>query len=102
MTGESARGVITGYKVSLEKVDEDNLEEAQPLSRTTGTTSFVFNSLSKYSNYSVQVEAYTSVGSGPLSPPIYCQTEEDGEFLLALNSMSQSKIVGSHPFHLDL
>lgn len=80
VTGELARGLITGYRVSLELVDIDSLaNEDVPLSRTTPTNSFIFNSLSKFTNYSVHVQAFTSVGTGPPSPPIYCRTDEDGK-----------------------
>lgn len=35
--------------------------------------------LRKYTNYSMTVLAYTSVGDGARSVPVYCQTEEDGK-----------------------
>lgn len=36
--------------------------------------------LSKYTNYSITVLAYTSTGDGVRSEPIYCHTEEDGTY----------------------
>lgn len=36
--------------------------------------------LFKYTNYSVQVLAFTRVGDGNISSPIYCRTKEDGEW----------------------
>lgn len=57
-------------------IDSDN---DNPMIRTTGTTNVIISGLAKYTNYSVQVAAFTQVGSGPSSPSIYCQTEEDGK-----------------------
>ncbi|ODN00362.1 Down syndrome cell adhesion molecule-like protein Dscam2 [Orchesella cincta] len=79
VTGEHARGLIKGYRVTLEQVDADSLDgngDTQ-LIRTTGTTNLIVNGLAKYTNYSIQVQAFTAVGNGPPSSPTYCQTEED-------------------------
>lgn len=38
--------------------------------------------LRKYTNYSMTVLAYTAVGDGARSLPVYCQTEEDGKIIL--------------------
>lgn len=35
--------------------------------------------LSKYTNYSVWVLAYTKVGDGVKTKPFYCRTHEDGK-----------------------
>lgn len=37
------------------------------------------HALEKYTNYSVKILAYTKVGEGVQSNPIYCLTEEDGK-----------------------
>jgi hypothetical protein len=34
----------------------------------------------KFTNYSVRLLAYTSVGDGVVSDPAYCSTEQDGKF----------------------
>lgn len=36
------------------------------------------HALDKYTNYSVRVLAYTRVGEGVQSSPVYCLTEQDG------------------------
>lgn len=48
-------------------------------SRKTTAMTIVLTGLLKYTNYSVQVLAYTRAGDGVTSRPIYCHTEEDGE-----------------------
>ena len=37
--------------------------------------------LHKFANYSVQVWAFTRVGDGDKSSPIFCHTDEDGMWL---------------------
>lgn len=37
--------------------------------------------LQKFSNYSVEVLAFTQMGSGVRSKPIYVMTQQDGELL---------------------
>lgn len=46
--------------------------------KTTALTT-VITGLSKFTNYSLQVLAYTKVGDGVLTAPTYCQTGEDGK-----------------------
>lgn len=48
-------------------------------SRKTTAMTIVLTGLLKYTNYSVQVLAYTRAGDGVPSRPVYCHTEEDGE-----------------------
>lgn len=37
------------------------------------------HALDKYTNYSVRILAYTKVGEGVQSNPVYCLTEQDGK-----------------------
>ncbi|KAG8307164.1 hypothetical protein J6590_030102 [Homalodisca vitripennis] len=46
-------------------------------SRKTTAMTIVLTGLMKFTNYSVQVLAFTRVGDGVPSRPIFCQTEED-------------------------
>lgn len=48
-------------------------------SRKTTDLTIVLSGLRKFTNYSVQVLAFTRIGDGVESKPIYCQTEEDGK-----------------------
>jgi hypothetical protein len=102
LSKEQAHGLIKGYKVFLERTDFDlvgkqvkgllelNLENKQeyncfcsldtgepPLLKIATTENLIVSGLSKYKNYSIQVQAFTTAGDGPLSPPAYCLTLED-------------------------
>lgn len=48
------------------------------IKRVTSTDTYL-HTLRKYTNYSVQVLAFTNAGDGKRSPPVYCMTEEDGK-----------------------
>lgn len=50
----------------------------KPSVKITTALSAVVHGLEKFTNYSVQVLAYTNAGDGVLSPPLNCFTKEDG------------------------
>lgn len=47
--------------------------------RKTTAQTIILTNMRKYTNYSVQVLAYTRMGDGQLSLPVFCQTEIDGK-----------------------
>lgn len=49
---------------------------------TTSKPSFELDGLEKYTNYSIQVLAFTRAGDGVRSEQIYTRTKEDGMKLL--------------------
>lgn len=52
----------------------DNVETRKTTALTT-----VITGLKKFTNYSMQVLAFTKVGDGVMTAVYYCQTEEDGK-----------------------
>ena len=52
--------------------------EEMETKKTTALTT-VLTSLRKFTNYSIQISAYTRMGDGILSAPRFCNTEEDGK-----------------------
>lgn len=75
---KDTNGLLQGYKISFEAmVDELALEGDELETRKTTALTTILNGLKKYTNYSIQVLAYTRMGDGVLSFPTYCQTEED-------------------------
>jgi hypothetical protein len=60
--------------------DNDEIETRKTTALTT-----VITGLRKFTNYSLQVLAFTKVGDGTLTAIIYCQTEEDGKILTIRN-----------------
>lgn len=47
--------------------------------KITSSSETILHGLKKYTNYSMQVLAFTSGGDGVKSAPIHCQTEQDGK-----------------------
>jgi hypothetical protein len=48
--------------------------------KVTTSLKTTIQSLRKYTNYSISVLAFTSIGDGVRSPPVFCCTEEDGKY----------------------
>lgn len=74
-------GNIQGYKVNYEPVIADSwlgIDEMEV--RKTGSMTMTLAGLRKYTNYSIQVLAYTRVGDGISSRTMFCRTKEDGKF----------------------
>jgi Fibronectin type III domain len=76
-------GLLQGYKVSFEPMADDYTSDNDDMdTRKTTALTTVLTTLKKFSNYSMQVLAYTRMGDGVISHPIFCHTEEDGELSL--------------------
>lgn len=73
-------GLLQGYKVNFEFMSDviggmnDDID-----SRKTTDLTIVLTGLRKFTNYSIQVLAFTRIGDGVVSKQLYCQTEEDGK-----------------------
>lgn len=64
-------------------IGSDDIETRKTTALTT-----VITGLRKFTNYSIQVLAFTKVGDGVYTALAYCQTEEDGKIIcLQLNIM---------------
>ncbi|GBO98925.1 Down syndrome cell adhesion molecule homolog [Eumeta japonica] len=68
-------GLIQGYKVIYSPLTSDHADVGE-IKRVTTTDTYL-HTLHKYTNYSVQVLAFTNAGDGKRSPPVFCMTEED-------------------------
>ncbi|XP_062543638.1 cell adhesion molecule Dscam2 isoform X3 [Armigeres subalbatus] len=88
-------GLLQGYTVFYESVSEESISNGDMETRKTSSLIASLTSLRKFSNYSVQVLAYTRMGDGVISPPVFCQTDED-----APEAPSDIKIAISSPSSL--
>ncbi|XP_052566813.1 cell adhesion molecule Dscam2 isoform X6 [Culex pipiens pallens] len=75
--GAHTNGLLQGYKVLYESASEDSISNGDMETRKTTALTSLLTNLRKFSNYSVQVLAYTRMGDGVISPPSFCHTEED-------------------------
>ncbi|CAH0547661.1 unnamed protein product [Brassicogethes aeneus] len=75
---EHCNGLLQGYKLTYEPVLDDSWRGNDEMeTRKTTALTTVITGLRKYTNYSLQVLAFTKIGDGVLTQPSYCQTEED-------------------------
>ncbi|XP_071865664.1 Down syndrome cell adhesion molecule 1 isoform X26 [Bombus fervidus] len=86
----AANGVITGYKVIYGPSDtwyDENTKDT----KITSSSETILHGLKKYTNYTMQVLAFTSGGDGVKSAPIHCQTEQDApEAPIAIKALVMS------------
>ena len=61
------------------KEKKTEVEEDEEEIKITKLTKTVISGLSKYSNHSFTLLAFTSAGDGIKSDKIFCKTDEDGE-----------------------
>lgn len=75
-------GIIEGYKVYYGALNVPFRYKKVPSNATFTTT---LTELRKFTQYSIQVLAYTRIGDGALSgPPVIVQTMEDGNNLITM------------------
>lgn len=55
------------------------IDENTKDTKITSSSETILHGLKKYTNYSMQVLAFTNGGDGVRSSPIHCQTEQDGK-----------------------
>lgn len=78
-SSQHTNGLLQGYKVNYEYIPDiigpggDEMD-----TKKTSDLTIVLSGLKKFTNYSIQVLAYTRMGDGVMSTPLFCQTEEDG------------------------
>ncbi|XP_067213971.1 cell adhesion molecule Dscam2 isoform X5 [Linepithema humile] len=88
-----SNGIIQGYKLNYEPILADAWRVVDEMEvRKTSALTTVLTGLRRYTNYTIQVLAYTRVGDGVPSATIYCQTEED-----VPGSPADIKVVVSSP-----
>jgi len=78
---DGRHGVIQGYKVLFHKSEDypSELNLGLPETKLTNERELILHGLRKWTNYSVSVLAFTSVGDGKASVSIICRTDEDGK-----------------------
>ncbi|KAG7203545.1 hypothetical protein KM043_013595 [Ampulex compressa] len=88
-----SNGIIQGYKLNYEPILADMWRGVDEMEvRKTNSLTSVLTSLRKYTNYTIQVLAFTRVGDGIPTTVTYCQTEED-----VPGSPADIKVVVSSP-----
>ncbi|XP_015430998.1 PREDICTED: Down syndrome cell adhesion molecule-like protein Dscam2 [Dufourea novaeangliae] len=88
-----SNGIIQGYKLHYEPILADVWRSVDEMEvRKTSVLTTVLTGLRKFTNYTIQVLAYTKIGDGVPTTVTYCQTEED-----VPGSPADIKVVVSSP-----
>ncbi|XP_070509703.1 cell adhesion molecule Dscam1 isoform X3 [Chironomus tepperi] len=96
---ESQNGKIRGYKIIF--VPSEDYYDKQPHVATTTNQYYTIENAMKFTNYTISVLAYTSVGDGVKTKEFYCLTNEDlpsaPQSIKAIPSSSSNIIVSWLP-----
>lgn len=74
---EDRKGIILGYRVALSNITGELVRNNSIYASTT--LSITLGGLEIWTNYTVQICAYTVKGNGPWSAPLRGLTDEGGE-----------------------
>ncbi|XP_077264986.1 cell adhesion molecule Dscam2 isoform X2 [Temnothorax americanus] len=73
---DKVHGVVLGYKLLYEAASDSQTSLTSRETKVSHALSTVLHTLSPYTNYTVQVLAYTRPGNGVASSPVSCTTGE--------------------------
>jgi Fibronectin type III domain len=81
---EHQNGKIRGYKVAFTPTDEYYDRNPTTTISTTTNQYYTIENAKKYTNYTIYVRAFTSVGDGTPTKDFICLTNEDCECIMLL------------------
>lgn len=78
---DHVNGIVLGYRLFYKQADKA-IDDFSNLTVNSTVFSIELESLEFYTKYELQLLAFTVVGDGNVSEPVYCMTDEDGKLLL--------------------
>jgi hypothetical protein len=91
---EKVHGVVQGYKLLYEAASGAASDsQTGRETKISHALSTVLHTLAPYTNYTVQVLAYTKVGEGVASNPVSCTTGETGKSRVDSRSFRESLVI---------
>ena len=78
---DHVNGIVLGYRLFYKQADKA-IDNFSNLTVNSSVFSIELESLEFYTKYELQLLAFTMVGDGNISEPVYCMTDEDGKLLL--------------------
>lgn len=76
---DHTNGIIIGYRVFYKKADEP-MDDFSNLTVNSSGFAVEINNVEFFTKYVLQVLAFTMVGDGNISEPLFCMTDEDGKY----------------------
>jgi len=74
-------GIVLGYCLFYKQADKA-INDFSNLTVNSSIFDIEINGLKFYTKYELRLLAFTMVGDGNISEPVYCMTDEDGKLLL--------------------
>lgn len=78
-------GIIMGYRVFYKKAAEP-MDDFSNLTVNSSVFDVEINDMEFFTKYEFQVLAFTMVGDGNISEPLFCMTDEDGKYSFAFET----------------
>jgi len=78
---DHANGIVLGYRLFYKQADKA-INDFSNLTVNSSIFDIEINGLKFYTKYELWLLAFTMVGDGNISEPVYCMTDEDGKLLL--------------------
>lgn len=78
---DHVNGIVLGYRLFYKQADKA-INDFSNLTVNSSIFDIEINGLKYYTKYELRLLAFTMVGDGNISEPVYCMTDEDGKLLL--------------------
>lgn len=78
---DHVNGIVLGYRLFYKQADKA-INDFSNLTVNSSIFDIETNGLKFYTKYELRLLAFTMVGDGNISEPVYCMTDEDGKLLL--------------------
>jgi len=78
---DHVNGIVLGYRLFYKQADKA-INDFSNLTVNSSIFDIEINGLKFYTKYELWLLAFTMVGDGNISEPVYCMTDEDGKLLL--------------------
>lgn len=78
---DHVNGIVLGYRLFYKQADKA-INDFSNLTVNSSIFDIEINGLKFYTKYELRLLAFTMVGDGNISEPVYCMTDEDGKLLL--------------------
>lgn len=78
---DHVNGIVLGYRLFYKQADKA-INDFSNLTVNSSIFDIEINGLKFYTKYELRLLAFTMVGDGNISEPVYCMTDEDSKLLL--------------------
>ena len=85
MPDDHVNGIVLGYRIFYKKANKP-IDDFSNLTVNSSVFDVEINSLEFFTTYELRVLAFTMVGDGNISMPVFCMTDEDGKYSFCIQN----------------